>query len=276
MLRLLPFHLCVCGVILKQQNVSDQVNRSISSIFISTSWKWSTSPTCYGLVMNLLCITWTMKLVSPSLIGRLIRSEISLQRFPRSRIRRRIGHSYLRLGLESSVSLLKRSGHFEEAHQLENTLPKIYKNNSISLQSGSLPNALLDEDQSPTPIAKCLNHYLSDTEESGSLSEIIGRAEPTGGFSSSERLQDLFASALFLLMFRRSLVSQPDSSTVALFPSYTAKWFNVSVEVSNMPTTNGEVGYAVRWHGDRPALLWEGKVNSQITLLLRGLIQPGK
>ena len=30
MLRLLPFHLCVCGVILKQQNVSDQVNRSIS------------------------------------------------------------------------------------------------------------------------------------------------------------------------------------------------------------------------------------------------------
>ena len=189
---------------------------------------------------------------------------------PRSRIRRRIGHSYLRLGLESSVSLLKRSGYSEEAHQLENTLPKIYKSNSISLQSGSLPNALLDEDQSPTPIAKCLNHYLSDTEESGSLSEIIGRAEPTGGFSSSERLQDPFASALFLLMFRRSLVSQPDSSTVALFPGYTAKWFNVSVEVSNMPTTNGEVGYAVRWHGDRPALLWEGKVNSQITFTSPG------
>tara|TARA_B100000700_G_C15008979_1_gene839971 strand:- start:1112 stop:2047 length:936 start_codon:yes stop_codon:yes gene_type:complete len=182
---------------------------------------------------------------------------------PRSRIRRRIGHSYLRLGLESSVSILKRSGRIEEAHQLGDALPRIYRTNSISHQSQSLPNALLDRDQSPTPIAKYLNNYLSASEESGSLSEIIGRAELTGGFSSGERLQDPFASALFLLMFRRFLISQPDLSTIALFPSYTSKWFNVPLEVNNMPTSHGEVGYAVRWHGDRPALLWEGKINTQ-------------
>ena len=71
-------------------------------------------------------------------------------------------------------------------------------------------------------------------------------------------------------MFRRFLVSQPDSSTIALFPSYTSKWFNVPVEVSSMPTSNGEVGYAVRWHGDRPALLWEGKMNLQTTFTSPG------
>ncbi|MBN40061.1 MAG: hypothetical protein CL457_05290, partial [Acidimicrobiaceae bacterium] len=133
-----------------------------------------------------------------------------------------------------------------------------------------LPNALLDQDERAMPLAKCLNDYLSGSGESGSLGEIIEMAEPTGGFSSAERLQDPFASALFLLVFRRSLVSQPDSSTIALFPSYTSKWFNVPVEVNRMPTTNGEVGYAVRWHGDRPALLWEGKINSQTTFTSPG------
>ena len=189
---------------------------------------------------------------------------------PRSRIRSRVGHSYLRLGLESSVSILNRSGRIEEAEQLEDALPKIYRTNSMSSQPEILPNALLDQGESAMPLAKYLNDYLGASEGSDSLSEIIGRAEPTGGFSSAERLQDPFASALFLLMFRRSLVSQPDSSTIALFPSYTSKWFNVPVEVSSMPTSNGEVGYAVRWHGDRPALLWEGKINSKTTFTSPG------
>ena len=189
---------------------------------------------------------------------------------PRSRIRRRVDHSYLRLGLESSVSILNRSGRIEEAEQLGDALPKIYRTNSMSRQPEALPNALLDQVESAMPLAKYLNDYLGASENSGSLSEIIGRAEPTGGFSSAERLQDPFASALFLLMFRRFLVSQPDSSTIALFPSYTSKWFNVPVEVSSMPTSNGEVGYAVRWHGDRPALLWEGKINSQTTFTSPG------
>ena len=189
---------------------------------------------------------------------------------PRSRIRSRVGHSYLRLGLESSVSILNRSGRIEEAEQLEDALPKIYRTNSMSSQPEILPNALLDQEKSAMPLAKYLNDYLGASEDSGNLSEIIGRAEPTGGFSSAERLQDPFASALFLLMFRRFLVSQPDSSTVALFPGYTSKWFNVPVEVSSMPTSNGEVGYAVRWHGDRPALLWEGKMNLQTTFTSPG------
>ncbi len=189
---------------------------------------------------------------------------------PRSRIRRRVGHSYLRLGLESSESILNRAGRIEEAEQLGDALPKIYRANSMPRQPEALPNALLHQDMSAMLLAKYLNDYLGASEDSDSLSEIIGKAEPTGGFSSAERLQDPFASALFLLMFRRSLVSQPDSSTIALFPSYTSKWFNLPVEVSSMPTSNGEVGYAVRWHGDRPALIWEGNINSQTTFTSPG------
>lgn len=34
-------------------------------------------------------------------------------------------------------------------------------------------------------------------------------------------------------------------------------WLGTSLEVSGVTTPLGRAGYAVRWHGDRPALLWE-------------------
>ena len=34
-------------------------------------------------------------------------------------------------------------------------------------------------------------------------------------------------------------------------------WLGQSWEVHDLPTTIGRLGYAVRWHGERPALLWE-------------------
>ena len=200
-------------------------------------------------------------------IGNLIRS------IPRWRIRRRADYSFLRLGLESSIRILRVAGKSEEVLQLEAALPKIYRKNFMTARDDSLPKALLNKSQSADPLFRYLSAYLGGTQSSGALDKSIAMSETTGSFSSAERLQDPFASAIFLLALRRYLVGQPirNSPTVALFPSYNSKWFNTSLEVSNMPIANGEIGYAVRWHGDRPALLWEGTTNSQVHYIAPGL-----
>ena len=44
---------------------------------------------------------------------------------------------------------------------------------------------------------------------------------------------------------------------VDLFPNFPAAWRGGSVELHSLPTVFGDVSAAIRWHGYRPALLWE-------------------
>jgi hypothetical protein len=44
---------------------------------------------------------------------------------------------------------------------------------------------------------------------------------------------------------------------VALAPGYADEWLGQGVEVHDAPTRFGRVSFAVRWHGARPALLWQ-------------------
>ena len=37
-----------------------------------------------------------------------------------------------------------------------------------------------------------------------------------------------------------------------------ANWLGINFEVFDLPTSGtGTISFAVRWHGDRPAMLWE-------------------
>ena len=45
--------------------------------------------------------------------------------------------------------------------------------------------------------------------------------------------------------------------TLALSSLVPADWYGQGWEVHDAPTAHGTVSYAVRWHGDRVALLWE-------------------
>ena len=44
---------------------------------------------------------------------------------------------------------------------------------------------------------------------------------------------------------------------LALAPSVPEPWLGQGWEVHDLPTRHGALSYAVRWHGDRPALLWD-------------------
>jgi hypothetical protein len=65
-----------------------------------------------------------------------------------------------------------------------------------------------------------------------------------------------WAAADFLSLVRQVLVREvPDG--LALCSLLPDGWAGQGFEVSGAPTHHGVLSYAVRWHGDRPALLWE-------------------
>lgn len=76
---------------------------------------------------------------------------------------------------------------------------------------------------------------------------------------------DLMVGGLFVRTLLRLLVDVPDNGmpykaqtpTLRLAAHWPAAWLGQPVEVHDVPTRIGKVSWAVRWHGERPALLWD-------------------
>jgi hypothetical protein len=66
-----------------------------------------------------------------------------------------------------------------------------------------------------------------------------------------------WAAADFLSLVRNLLVRETANGDIDLMTIVPPGWAGQPVEVRNAPTQAGRVSYAVRWHGERPALLWE-------------------
>jgi len=61
-----------------------------------------------------------------------------------------------------------------------------------------------------------------------------------------------------LLVELRALLAHEAGETISLLADLPPSWRGQSIEVHDAPTSaGGRVSYAVRWHGERPALLWE-------------------
>jgi hypothetical protein len=66
-----------------------------------------------------------------------------------------------------------------------------------------------------------------------------------------------WAAADFLSFVRNLLVRETGPAQLALCSALPDEWRGQNFEVHDAPTHAGKVGFAVRWHGERPALLWE-------------------
>lgn len=87
---------------------------------------------------------------------------------------------------------------------------------------------------------------------------------------------DLAAAASFWLAARSLvLVERPGSTgsgpVVDLMPGHPVSWRGGTMNVHHAPTIGGLVSFAVRWHGARPALLWEVAGPGPVTLTCSGL-----
>ena len=75
-----------------------------------------------------------------------------------------------------------------------------------------------------------------------------------------------------LLVALRGLLAHEHDDDVTLLAELPAEWRGQPVEVHDAPTRRGPLSYAVRWHGARPALLWDAPPG--VTLRAPGL-DPG-
>jgi hypothetical protein len=65
------------------------------------------------------------------------------------------------------------------------------------------------------------------------------------------------AVAAFLSFVRHVLVRERPDGSLALATIFPPEWAGQPLEVHDAPTQHGRISYALRWHGDRPALLWQ-------------------
>jgi hypothetical protein len=77
----------------------------------------------------------------------------------------------------------------------------------------------------------------------------------TGGGSGGQG-HDAAATAAVLDLLR-GLVVVETADGLDLLPAVPAEWYGQPIEAHGVPTAWGTLSYAVRWHGERPALLWE-------------------
>jgi hypothetical protein len=65
------------------------------------------------------------------------------------------------------------------------------------------------------------------------------------------------ASTAAVLQLARRLLVQEAGDGISVLPAVPDSWLGQSIEAHDVPTSYGRLSFALRWHGDRPALLWE-------------------
>ncbi|NNK92606.1 MAG: hypothetical protein HKO87_09255, partial [Acidimicrobiia bacterium] len=65
-----------------------------------------------------------------------------------------------------------------------------------------------------------------------------------------------YARAGLVIALRSASVREGDH-LLDFAPGFAAGWLGRDVDVRSLPTTWGTLSYSIRWHGARPALLWE-------------------
>ncbi|MET0729366.1 MAG: hypothetical protein ABWZ76_13815 [Acidimicrobiales bacterium] len=87
------------------------------------------------------------------------------------------------------------------------------------------------------------------------LRDLLGAANGTWSWPGPRTGHDPVANAALVRLVRDQLVADGDDGLV-LSPGVPESWLGQGWELHDAPTRHGRLSYAVRWHGDRPALLW--------------------
>jgi hypothetical protein len=121
------------------------------------------------------------------------------------------------------------------------------------------------------PVVRALEDWGFDAEAAESWSRLtgrerrrLGRRPPTSVSWEVVRMQAGRDDAAFLAGLRDLLVRERDGS-ITLFAEWPVEWRGLPIDVRDVPTRRGPVSASVRWHGERPALLWEAPAGTRLT-----------
>lgn len=200
--------------------------------------------------------------------------------------------SYGRVGAAHGLhDLLERL--LEPTVQLLNLLEQMQASNIDRARAGL---ALLVDAQGQHQAAAELRASMSQWTATGdpavglgaedleTVTRLVERAGGVGRWSGADHSRimhdDLVAAADFWLAARSLLFhEQPGdrngmAPVIDLLPRFPTAWRGGGLDVLRAPTLGGLVSFAARWHGARPALLWEVASAGPITLTSSGL-DPG-
>lgn len=125
---------------------------------------------------------------------------------------------------------------------------------------------LRGQERSPAPqVVAALEDWGFDAEAAEAWRRLSARGQRRAAARPEHPVPSTWAEvasipegAAFLLAARRLLVDEgPDRASARLCADWPDAWRGQPVEVSGAPVAGGSVSYAVRWHGTRPALLWD-------------------
>ena len=113
----------------------------------------------------------------------------------------------------------------------------------------------------PTVVA-ALEDWGFDAEAAAAWRRLGWRARRAARRRRPGRWADLTAArpaggAGLLLAARALLADETERGVVTVLPELPPGWRGQPVDARGVPTRAGRLSYAVRWHGPRPALLWE-------------------
>jgi len=94
----------------------------------------------------------------------------------------------------------------------------------------------------------------------------LGRRSPPGpGASWAVVRRQADRPDATLLSAVRAVVVRETDDDIELLPDWPSEWSGQPIDVRDAPTKRGAVSFSVRWHGERPAVLWEGPDGVRLT-----------
>lgn len=195
-------------------------------------------------------------------------------------------------GLEAALVLLLLLKADSAAYELNKIISKL---RDVHLQQNDeieQPGAVIEDDRSlgidllRTSKAAFSNVVRAPELALSQLETVLDYASPTWSWPTFAHPKlrtgtagtghDLRVSAWLVRTIRRMLVDDFDSEEklLRLATVWPDSWTGHGVEVHGMPTRNGKVSWAVRWHGDRPALLWEVEGGSEDLVIVSPGLDP--
>lgn len=100
-------------------------------------------------------------------------------------------------------------------------------------------------------------------DAANSLAALTKARDKRGAWSAGS-MNSAAQSALLL----RSLVIDDAGSELRLLPQVPATWRGRTIDVFGAPVANGTISFGLRWHGPRPALLWEATLAPEVSVAI--------
>jgi len=98
---------------------------------------------------------------------------------------------------------------------------------------------------------------------------VTGAADRLGGLTKQRDKRGVWPDAQLshaadYVRTVRSLAIDDAGNELGLLPEVPLLWRGRTIDVFGLPVTNGSVSFGLRWHGPRPALLWEAQLAPEI------------